>query len=65
MYYLTVRNLGVERCIHCSEVDEYTEGMSYSCAPDLGHPGSDFLRELRIRCAEVPDKEIVARVYRD
>ena len=66
MYYLTVRNLGVERCIHRSDEDIYAEGMSYDCSEDLGLPQGNFLREVPIRCTELPGEgPLMARVYGD
>ena len=65
MYYLTVQNLGVERCIHRSEEDDYSEGMSFSCEPDYGSPGGEFIREVSIRCMERPGTALMARVYGD
>ena len=65
MYYLIVENLGVERCIHMSEEDVYMDGMSFSCVPDLGNPGIEFVKDIRIVCIEAPDPPMGAKVYRD
>lgn len=65
MYYLCVQNLGVERCIHHSEEDVYADGMSFSCTPGFGFPESEFVKEVKIRCTEVPETVLVARVYCD
>ncbi len=65
MYYLSIKNLGVERCIHKSEEGDYRDGMSFSCTPSLDFPGGTFLKEISIRCPEVPDTTMRARVYSD
>ena len=64
MYYLLVRNLGVERCIHTSEEDLFADGMSFSCTPELDFPGGDLVREISIICSEVPDPPMIASVYK-
>jgi hypothetical protein len=65
MYYLIVRNLGVERCIHSGTEDTYLDGMVFSCTPNLGFPGGELVREVRIICSELPDRPLTARVYKD
>ena len=64
MYYLVVQNLGVQRCIHRDEEDIYSDGMSFSCTPDLEFPGGDLVREISIICIEVPDPPLKASVYK-
>jgi len=65
MYYLVVKNLGVEKCIHLSEKDLYTDGMSFICTSGLEFPGGELVRKVRIRCTEAPDPLLTAGVYRD
>jgi len=65
MYYLTIKNLGVERCIHQSEEGMYMDGMSFSCTPNLPFGGGNFIKEIRITCPEVPESSMRARVYSD
>ncbi len=36
MFYLVIRNLGRERCIHMSEDDNYKEGMAVLLYPRPG-----------------------------
>jgi hypothetical protein len=64
MYYLTVQNLGKERCIHRGKEDIYTDGMVFSCIQDLDFPGGEFVKEIVIVCREVPDPPLKAKVYR-
>jgi len=65
MYYLTITNLGEERCIHSSEEGLYMDGMSFSCTPSLEFPGGTLIREISIRCPEVPETSLRARVYKN
>ncbi len=65
MYYLVIRNLGKERCIHKSREDHYKDGMSFSCTPDLGFYPAYPVRKISILCSENPDPPILAEVYRD
>ncbi len=63
MYYLVVQNLGVERCIHTSKIDQYQNGMSFNCTQDLGFPGGELIREISIICTELPDPPVKAKVF--
>ena len=65
MYYLVIRTLGREQCIHKSNQDEYFDGMIYDCAPDLGPFGPVALRVVHIICSENPGHLKQAMVYRD
>jgi hypothetical protein len=63
MYYLTVQNLGKERCIYRCEKDIFEDGMTFSCITELDFPGGVLLREISIVCSEVPDPPLKAKVY--
>lgn len=65
MYYLVVKNLGQERCIHRSEQDIYEDGMAFPCTPDLEYVPGLFIRELKIVCSELPHTPLSARVFSD
>lgn len=65
MYYLVVKNLGVERCIHLNTKDDYTDGMPFDCTTGLDFPGGEPVRKIHIRCTEAPDPPLPAIVYRD
>jgi hypothetical protein len=65
MYYLVIKNLGVERCIDKNRKDIYKNSESYNCHLDLGFRKKIFIREIKIRCIEFPDSEIIAKVYRN
>lgn len=63
MYYLVVRNLGVEKCIHSAEEDIYSDGMSFSCSREVEFPGGTMIREVSIQCTEVKGPPLKARVF--
>ncbi|MFO7933139.1 MAG: hypothetical protein R6U78_03560 [Bacteroidales bacterium] len=65
MYFLVVKNLGVERCVDRNEEDIYEDGMSFDCRLDLDCPGKQFVREVEITCNELPEEKITARVFSD
>lgn len=65
MFYLVVQNLGVERCIHRSEENVYTDGMSLSCTPALEFPGGEPVKEISMFCSEVQGPPLRAKVYRN
>ena len=65
MYFLVVKNLGVERCVDRDEEDIYQDGMSFDCRMDLDCQGQEFIREVEITCNELPGQRIKARVFRD
>ena len=64
MYYLVIKNLGVERCIDKNREDIYKSEESYNCHSDLRSKKKVFIREIKIRCIEFPDSEIIAKVYK-
>jgi len=66
MYYLVIKNLGVERCIHQSEEDIYVDGMAFGCILDLGFYPERFVRVISVVCIEdVPEGSIKAKIYSD
>jgi hypothetical protein len=65
MYYLVIKNLGVERCIDKNKDDIYRSNQSYDCHTDLDYRKKVFIREIKIKCIELPDSEITATVYCD
>ena len=65
MYYLVIKNMGVERCIDKNKDDIYKSNESYNCHPDLRFRKKLLIREIKIRCIEFPDSEIMAKVYKN
>lgn len=65
MYYLIIKNFGIERCIDSNETDIYIDDQYYSCLPDLDYNKTVFKRTIRIRCTELPDRRISANIYSD
>ncbi|RPI43306.1 MAG: hypothetical protein EHM46_04195 [Bacteroidetes bacterium] len=65
MFYLVVRNLGVDRCIDSSELDIYENGMAFNCTLDMEYRTTALIREIGVRCTEKPGQTFPARVYSD
>jgi hypothetical protein len=65
MYYLVIKNMGVERCIDKNRDDIYKSQEFYNCHSDLKFRKEVFVREITIKCIEFPDSEIIAKIYRD
>lgn len=65
MYYLVIKNLGVERCIDKNENDIYTDNQSYDCQQSLSFIKKEAIRKIKISCIELPGSLINATVYRD
>ena len=65
MYYLIIRNLGIEKCIDRNEADIYEEGQYYSFLPDYFYVKNNFVRKLQIRCSELPGTVADAVVFSD
>jgi hypothetical protein len=65
MYYLAVKNLGIERCIDKNKDDIYEDDQYYSYLPDLYFVKIRIVRQIRIRCIEIPGPVFNATVYSD
>ena len=65
MYYLIIKNLGVEKCIDKNKDDIYRSNQSYNCYSDLDYRKKMFIRKIKIKCIELPDSKISATVYSD
>jgi hypothetical protein len=65
MYYLTIRNLGIEKCIDKNICDIYEDGQYYSYLPDFSFVKTIIVKRLKIRCTEIPDRVFNAIVYCD
>jgi hypothetical protein len=65
MYYLVIKNLGVEKCIDKNKNDIYRSKGYYNCHSDLRFRKKVLIREIKIKCIEFPDSEIIASVYSD
>ena len=65
MYYLVIKNLGVERCIDSKKNDTYNNNQSYNCLQSLTFVRKVRVKRIRIRCIENPRRLINATVFSD
>lgn len=65
MYYLVIKNLGVEKCIDKNTDDIYKDNQYYNCQQDLGYTKKEIKRKIKVNCIELPDRQITAIVYSD
>jgi hypothetical protein len=65
MYYLAVKNLGIEKCIDKNKNDIYEDDQYYSYLPDLFFVKTRIVRHIKIRCIEIPGADFNATVYSD
>jgi hypothetical protein len=65
MYYLAIVNLDMERCIDRNIEDIYEDDQYYSCQPDFRYVKTRIVKQIKIRCLEVPELVFNATVYSD
>jgi hypothetical protein len=65
MYYLTIKNLGVEKCIDKNIEDIYEEGQYYSYLPNFVFIKARIVKHIKIKCIEIPGPLYEAIVYSD
>ncbi len=65
MYYLVIKNLGVEKCIDIRNEDYYTSTRIVNCQRSFDFGQVSFVRNIKIRCIESPETLIEAVVYTD
>jgi hypothetical protein len=65
MYYLAIKNLGVEKCIDKNVSDIYEDGQYYSYLPDLYFVKVKLVKRVIIKCIEIPGPLFNAIVYSD
>jgi hypothetical protein len=65
MYYLAIKNLGVEKCIDKNVNDIYEDGQYFSYLPDLYFVKNKIVKNIKIRCTEIPGPVFYAIVYSD
>ena len=65
MYYLVIRNLGVDKCIDINKEDCYRSAMVVNCQRSFDFKPVSFVRTIKIRCIESPETIIDAVVYTD
>ena len=65
MYYLSIKNLGIEKCIDKNVEDIYEDGQYYSFLPDFFFVKNRTVKSIKIRCIEIPGPVYNAIVYSD
>jgi hypothetical protein len=65
MYYLTINNLGTEKCIHKSIEDIYEDDQYFSFLPDFFFVKNRIVKLIKIKCIEMPGSVFDATVYSD
>lgn len=65
MYYLTIKNLGTERCIDKNTEDIYEDDQYYSYLPDFFFVRNRIVKFIKIKCIEMPGSVFKATVYSD
>jgi hypothetical protein len=65
MYYLAIKNLGIEKCIDRNTDDIYEDDQYYSFIPDFYFVRTRIVKYLKIKCIELPGSVFDATVYGD
>jgi hypothetical protein len=65
MYYLTIKNLGTEKCIDKNVDDIYEDDQYYSYLPDFFFIKNRIVKFIKIKCIEMPGSVFEATVYSD
>jgi hypothetical protein len=65
MYYLAIKNLGIEKCIDKNKDDIYKDYQYYSYLPDFFFVRTRIVRYIKIKCIEIPGSVFDATVYSD
>jgi hypothetical protein len=65
MFYLVIKNLGVEKCIDKNHSDIYEDGQYYSFMQELYFVKNRFVKRIGINCIEIPGTFYNATVYSD
>jgi deoxyadenosine/deoxycytidine kinase len=65
MYYLTIKNLGTEKCIDKNIEDIYEDDQYFSFLPDFFFVKTRIVKIIKIKCIEMPGSVFDATVYSD
>ncbi len=65
MYYLAIKNPGIEKCIDKSVTDTYEDGQYFSYLPDLYFVRVKLVKRVAVRCIEIPGPVFNAIIYSD
>jgi hypothetical protein len=63
MYYLTIKNLGTEKCIDKNVEDIYNDDQYFSFLPDFFFVKTRVVKLIKIKCIEMPGSVFDATVY--
>lgn len=65
MYYLVIKNLGIEKCINVNEEDIYINNNSYNCQQSFPLIKKVFVRKIKISCTGFSGSVLNAKIYKD
>jgi hypothetical protein len=65
MYYLAIKNLGIEKCIDRNTDDIYEDGQYYSFLPDFSYSKNRIVKCIKVKSIEIPGPSFDATVYSD
>jgi hypothetical protein len=65
MYYLVIKNLGVERCIDINGSDIWKSLRYYDCRKNLEFSKGRVVRRIFIRCVQKPESRMLATIWHD
>jgi hypothetical protein len=65
MYYLVIKNLGIEKCIAVNEEDTWVSGETYDCRRESEFKKGNLVRRIFIRCSQNPYAKVLAAIWHD
>lgn len=65
MYYLVIKNLGIEKCIDTNTEDLWVSGETFDCRKESEFIKGTLIRKIFIRCSHNPFTKVLASVWRD
>jgi len=65
MFYLVIKNLGIEKCIDISVSDIWIRGSHYDCRKNRKYNKERQVRRIFIRCIQNPGTRVLATIWQD
>jgi len=65
MFYLVIKNLGIEKCIDVNAEDIWVSGVTYDCRNELEFKKGKRIRRIFIRCSQNPFSRVLATIWHD
>ena len=65
MFYLVIKNLGIEKCIDVNEEDIWVSGGTYDCRIGSEFKKGKVIRRIYIRCSQNPFSRVLATIWHD